>query len=624
MKKIFVFIFALILYTTISVHAEVTQNNWTLTTPTNGIAEVTSEESLDGKQSLHIKDNEDEVTVSHLIAATGSLRRTYRVTFYAKGTYQEDAISVGTGTKTTASNSVAITFMPLSHEKVEKENYENGWVKYTYLFRGNISNNSEFKFVFANGEKDIYIDNVSIEFDSSSEDNGYLYTGHGILADGSFEDDKAGKNIEDYGWTSNINNVTTNSPAGASNVEPEAKVIEDEDGNRMLFVRYNYNGWSPSGLQLTKTIGRTGWENFYVSFKVKGAFLPNATEVGSAYDDQLKKLVGGTDQENPYGEFVSYEKLENGWGRYTVKTFGEGNIFRIKFNGDCLGVLLDDFSAWTADGRQLEVENGSFDLIDYDSKQAFAENWSSICTDSTSYVQRDIILDDYAIFMRNQDKNNKTLFYQIVDGVKDDEEYTISFDAITFFENASLKVGFGESVDNFAGVKLSDIEHDGKRYQISTKATGNKLIFASSGIVDGLWIGNVSIKAKDGTELIKNGDFSIKTQPPEYYIGEYGLYKDNIETAIGEGLYSVKVDVENNFRENDMEFTMIVSHVRNKKMIRCNQQSITLNPNGDIDNPSTLECSIDLSDYQNGDMLEVFLWSNDDDKTSLKPYGVFE
>lgn len=624
MKKIFMFIFALIVYSAIPVHAETVQNNWTLTAPSNGTAEVSSEETLDGEKSLHIKNNDDEVTASHLMAATGSLRRTYRVTFYAKGTYSEDEISVGTGTKTTASNPIAITFMPLSHEKVEKENYGNGWIRYTYLFRGNISNNSEFKFVFASGEKDIYIDNVSIEFDSSSEDNGYLYTGYGILADGSFEDDKAGENIEDYGWSSNINSVTTNSPAGAATVEPAAKVIEDEKGNKMLFVRYNYNGWSPNGLLLTKTMGQTGWENFYVSFKAKGAFLPNVTEVGSTYDDQLKRLVGGSDAENPYGEFVSYEKLENGWGRYTVKTFGEGNVFRIKFNGNCLGVLLDDFSAWTEDGRQLEVANGSFDLVEYDSKQAFAENWSAICTDSTSYVQRDITLNNYAIFMRNQDKNKKASFYQEIDGIAENEEYVVSFDAKTFFENTSIKVGFGENADNFTGVKLSDMAQSGNRYQFTIKAAGTKLIFAASGITDGLWIDNVSVKTKDDTELIKNGDFSIKTQPPEYYAGKYKLYKNDTEAQIGTGVYSVGIDVENNFRENDMEFTLIVSHVRDKKMIKCSQNSISLAANGDTDDPSNLKCDIDLSDYEDGDMLEVFLWNNTSDKVSLKTYGVFK
>lgn len=628
MKKIFIFISSLLITASAAVSAQAA-NNWDVTSPAGGTAEFSTAEKYDGRQSLHVQNNTEEVTVSHLIGATGSVKRTYEVTFYAKGTYNEDDIWVGSGTKTTGANLV-ITYMPISHEKVVKTSVGE-WTKYSYQFRANLGNNETFKFVFASGDKDVYIDNASIKFAESTEETGWRVTDQSILGEGSFEDEPTGESIANYGWSSNITDVMKNSPLGATSVEPKAEVVEDENGNKMLFARYNYNGWSSAGLVLKKTMGRTGWEWFYVSFKIKGDYYPAQTEVGSIFDDRLVKLVGGcgsdaagSSAEDPYGNLVECEQLEDGWTKYTVKTYGEGNVFRIKFNGGCLGVYLDDFEAWTENGTKLTVENGSFDMLDYDENKVFAEKWTASSNDASSFVQRDLFKGGYAVFMANSQKSTTASFNQTIDGLESGKSYTVSFDATTFFENASFKAGFGTDAATFTGVKSSDMTKSGNRYTFTATADGDELIIASAGVVDGLWIDNVSVKDENGAELAVNGDFSMKTQPPEYYTGDYKLYAGTTETTIGSGVNSVKIDVENNFRtDNDMEFTLIASHVRDKKTINITQASVTLAANGDTDDATSLSCPIDLSTWQDGDILEVFLWDNTDDKTQLKPFAVF-
>ena len=629
MKRIIVLVLAMFSAVTFYVFAEPSENGWRLTNSGEGRVEICSCEVLEGSAALHIENKGAEVTVSHLMGSTGSVRRNFKVTFYVKGSYNEEDIMVGTGDRTTGSNPDVITYMPLSHEKIEKSEYKNGWIRYSYLFRGSIPNNSEFKFSVIGGENELYIDNLSVVFDSATDDTSYIYTGQGIMPDGGFEvsvTSETGYDIEDYGWSSNIDNVTlTGEAEGAEEITPIARIIEDETGNKMMYVRYNSANWANRGLILTKNIGKTGWEDFYVSFKAKGAFLPNAAEVGSAFDDQLKKLAGGEGSvaDNPFGDDVTVEELEDGWKKYTVRTYGEGSVFRVKFNCGCLDLLLDDFEVRTAAGTYLECSNGSFDFVGFDEKLPFAEGWNVVNHDGTAFSQRAEILGGWSVFMACTDTDDLPYFYQPVDSAKQGEEYIVSFESWSLFGDNSLEVGFGEDISDFEGIALSDMERDGSRYSFKVKMSGAKLIFAAAGRLEGIWIDNVSLIGPDGTELIKNGDFSQKTMPPVYSTGDFKLYKDGTEAVLGSGLYSVEIEAENNFGEDDMEFTLIICHNRGKKLIKYAENTELLMPNGDEEDPSVIKCDIDMSDYQAGDSLEVFLWDNTDDMNSLCSFGTF-
>ncbi len=625
MKKLLIAAIGVCMLMTSAVHAE-TKNGWSVNVPSEGTAEICSEEAFEGARSLHVKDNAGEVTASHKIASTGSVKRNFRVTFYAKGSFSEDDVMVGTGTKTTASNPIAITYMPLSHEKVEKSE-SGGWTRYTYLFRGNVKNNDEFKFTFAPGEKDIYIDGISIAYDSAIDNESYSYVGYSILPEGGFEEkitNESGFDIGSYGWTSNIESANMSGEAAAADkISAAARVIEQKDGNRVLYIRYNPSGWVSNGLELIKATGNIGWENYYVSFKAKGAFLPNSIEIGSKYDDRLIKLAGGTgsSSENPYGENVQAEELSDGWTRYTVKTYGEGNNFRIKINASCMEMYLDDFKVWTESGTQIDLSNSSFDKLAFDKNAKFAEGWIALNTGSGAFAQRDLFLNNPSVYIESD--GEAAVFYQNIENLVQGEEYTVSFDAVTFFNKMQLRVGFGSNFDKFDSASLSAMAIDNGRYSFKAKASGEKLIFASGGEIGGLWIDNVSVMDKDGQELIKNGDFSIKTQPPVYSAGEFKLLKSGTESQPGKGVYTASIDVENNFGSEDMEFTLIVCHNRGKKLIKYAEKSIRLNPNGEDEIPSTLECDIDLSDYEEGDSVEMFLWDNDIDKNSLRSFAAF-
>jgi len=628
MKKTLIFMTVLTTVFMMSISANA-NNDWNITNSGSGKAEICECNAVSGK-ALHIENYDgDDIIVSHLIAGTGSVRNNFRVTFYMSGTYDEGKIMVGTGTKTTASNPDAITYMPVSHEKVEKTELPGGWTKYSYIFRGSVSNNAEFKFVFGNGCGEVYVDDISVVYDSST-DGAYSYTGCGILADGGFEDEitsETGFDIEDYGWTSNVDSVATSGAATAGDViTPVVRVVEDADGNRMLYAKYNSNAWNNTGLILSKTIGKTGWENFYVSFKVKGAFNPGSVEVGSKFDDQLKKLTGDektSSSENPYGEFVEAEALEDGWTKYTVKTYGEGTNFRIKIHAQALEMYLDDFEVVTGAGQKIEVKNSGFEQIDYNPEKIFAEKWTPENVSEKAFVQREKTNSGYAVFLTSDSVDSKAGFYQTVDGVIPGETYTVNFDTRSSFAKSGIRVGFGKDFDSVNGEEFTGIDKVFQNYTFTVTADSDKLMFVTSGECGGVWIDNVSVTDAEGNELVINSDFEIKTQPPVYTVENIKLMKGGLEADLGQGSYSVTADVENNFGEEDMEFTMIVSHDRNGEMIKYSEKTIILNPNGEDGEPDLLECDIDLSDYMDGDILEVYIWDNDTDKNALAPCTYF-
>ena len=624
MKRILITL-SVIISSLILVSSASAANGWMIDNPGGGEVEISEGNSIKGK-ALHI-DNTDsgDITVTHLIAGTGSVRNNFRVTFYMSGSYDEEKIMVGTGTKTTASNPDAITYMSVSNEKVEKTELGNGWIKYSYIFRGSVSNNSEFKFVFGSGCGEAFVDNVSIVYESST-DGAYNFTGAGLLADGEFEDEitaDSGFDIEEYGWKSNLDSVSTSGVATAgSAITPVARVVEDEEGNRMLYVKYNSNAWNNTGLMLTKTIGKTGWEYYYVTFKVKGAFNPGSVEVGSVFDDQLKKLACDdktSSADKPYGDFVEVEDLGDGWTKYTVKTYGEGTVFRIKIHSQALEMYFDDFEVITAAGVKPELKNPGFDNVDYDPEKIFAEGWTAMNSGENAFAQREKANDGYKIFLTSDSNDNKSGFYQTIEGINVGETYTVNFDARTSFAKSGIKVGFGKDSATVNGKTFSDITSGMTRYSFSAEATADKLIFITNGECNGVWIDNVSVTDSEGNEIIVNGDFEIKTQPPVYTVENIKLMKGGLEADLGQGSYSVTADVENNFGEEDMEFTIILSHDRNGEMIKYSQESITLNPNGEDGNATSLSCSIDLSDYIEGDKLEVYIWDNDIDKNPLVP-----
>lgn len=629
-KKIIVLLLVILMAGIIPVSAVSGKSGWEITYTGAGIAQIGNEVVLEGRNALHIQDIAagEEVTVKHLMGATGSVKRNFRVTFYMKGDFNDENIMVGTGTKTTGADLDVITYMPLSHEKVQQSAYKDGWKKYSYLFKGSVANNAEFKFVF--GEtKEAYLDDVTITYDSASDDISYIYEGQGILPNGGFEEeitDVSGEDCSGFGWSTNLDKVTTTGVGvGAAAITPVARVVEDNNGNKMLYARMNSANWVSTGLILTKTIGKTGWEDFYVSFKAKGVFLPNAIEVGSSYDNQLKKLAGGVGSsvENPYGDDVKVEALSDGWKKYTVKTHGEGTVFRLKFNQACAEIYLDDFSVVTAAGSYPELVNGSFDEVKFDSKAAFAEGWHAENAGEKNFAQRGKICDDWGIFLKSDSASKPAGFYQTLEGLKVGTEYIISFDTKSFFSRSALKVGFGESIGNFKGTVVSSSDATWQRRSVTVTAEGSKLIFASSGICDGVWIDKVSVVQSGGSELIKNGDFTIKTQPPTYYAGPFRLYKSGVETGIGAGHYTVGIEVENNFCNDDKEFTLIVCHNRSGQMVKYAKKAVRLDANGDVDLPTELKCDIDLSDYKTGDSLEVFLWDNENDMNSLRSFGTF-
>ena len=88
MKKLLIAAIGVCMLMTSAAHAE-TKNGWSVNVPSEGTAEICSEEAFEGARSLHVKDNAGEVTASHKIASTGSVKRNFRVTFYAKGSFSE-------------------------------------------------------------------------------------------------------------------------------------------------------------------------------------------------------------------------------------------------------------------------------------------------------------------------------------------------------------------------------------------------------------------------------------------------------------------------------------------------------------------------------------------------------
>ena len=170
---------------------------------------------------------------------------------------------------------------------------------------------------------------------------------------------------------------------------------------------------------------------------------------------------------------------------------------------------------------------------------------------------------------------------------------------------------------------FSNIDSSMKRYTFTTVAYFNKLVFVTDGICDGVWIDNVSVIDSNGNEFIINGDFEIKTQPPIHTAENIKLLKGGVESEIGQGVYTVTADVENNFGKEDMEFTMIISHDRNGEMIKYKEYQIILDPNGEEIEPTQFGGNIDLSDYVEGDVLEVYIWDNDTDMNPFVPYVYF-
>ncbi len=610
-------------------------NGWEISNSGSGIAEISAEYAYDGISSLHISGvgEDGDVTVSHPMNEIMHNQRIYRVTFYAKGEYTADNIQVGWGNKTSG-NDLIINTLPVSHDKVDTNDAGDGWTKYSYLVKqqsgdNKVENNTNFTMTFKNASGDIYIDGISIvydySYDESKDADGYKAVGHDILPDGSFEDYVAGEDIEDYGWSIKTPNTNGLVAAADTTLETVAEVVYDENNCRSMYVKYNAFNNTDSGKALVLSKAVDIPDTVYVTLDVKGAYLPSSILIGGKNENSYQALVGGSGASytNPYGSNVTTEKLGNGYTRYKVKTAAKGDRLNIKILGDCLGIYIDNISLSTDDG-EVSIENGDFDTVAYDEEAAFAEGFENVSVNDRAFVQRVMLKDNWTVYMKN---NVQTVGFMQKISV-DSGIYTLTFDAFTMGGENNVTIGFADSIDSISGSRISNMESEDigggwKRYTAEIQKDGNNLIFASGSECSGIYFDNISLVNADGEEIIVNGDFELKTQPPAYKVGKLKLYKNGAEvTGISSGSHKAVVDVENNFCD-DMDFTLIVCHVRDGKMLNYNKSKVNLASNGDEDIPTSLECAINISDCKEGDILEVYIWDNTENITSLSSYCVF-
>lgn len=618
------------------VYAE-TAAGWNIDNAGSGIAQICEENVYEGEKALHVSGvgGDGDITVTRPMSEIESVQRIYRVTFYAKGDYNEDNIMVGWGDRTSSTNNDVISLMSLSHEKVEKSSASDGWTRYTYIVRQKTANNSDFKLIFKEDSGDIYIDAITVVFDGvlnqDRDTSGYLCGGQGIF-DGGFEDavtEETGDNLEDYGWSAKAVNTSGLTAAAGDKVESIARVVYSEDGNRRLYVKFNSleKADETKAFVLTKKVNIPDSE-FYVTFRMKGAYLPSSVMVAGNNDSRYQALAGGSGSsfDNYYGTYVTAAEEENGWIRYKVRTGGNGDVLRIKIYSGCLGVYIDDFSIENDEGTEISIDNGDFDTVYYDSTERFAEDWTGESVNSKAFVQRVIFNKNPAVYMQTKEK--RVGFSQKLE-LDPSEEYIISFEAFAEKGTNSLTAGFGNDIAGFKGTSQREMEKEklGKgrtRYTFRAKGSGNYFIIASDGVCGGVYIDNVSVKDAEGKELTVNGDFSEKEKPAAYTVSQYKLYKDKSEVEyIESGNFKVAVSAENNFCEPNREFTLILCHVRDGELIKYNMKSITLSPNGEEDDPTALECEINLSDCASTDTLEVYLWDNISDMNSLRSFCVY-
>lgn len=613
-------------------HAE-TVNGWTIDNSGNGTAEICAEEAFDGAKALHISEADADIVVSRPMSEIGSAQRKYRVTFYAKGEYNEENIVIGWGKSSSSSNHDVISLMELSHEKIEKSEAENGWTKYTYIVRKKTANNTDFTLTFKNGSGEIYIDDISVEFDSVNDESkdisGYKFVGQGIL-DGGFENivtTEIGDDLADYGWNSDQANISGLTAAGGNAVESAARVTYSPNGNKQLYVKFNsLENNEEKALLLTKKVDIAD-SNFYVTFRMKGAYTPSAIQVSGNNDSRWQALAADStcSFENYYGSNVTVEKESDGWTKYTVRTGGNGDLLRIKILGGCLGAYIDDLSIENFEGEKITLDNGTFDEIYYDETERFAADWDAQSVNGSAFVQRVVFDKNPAAYIQTKEK--VVSFSQKIESDAT-KEYSVSFETFASKGKNGFKVGFGENAEKFEAVELknmdkTDLGYGRTRYTFTAKPKGSRLIFVSSGECDGIYIDNVSVKDAD-VELLSNGDFAEKAKPAAYVAEEYKLYIDNAQVSqISAGACKVAVQIENNYVEPEQEFTLILCHVRDGEMIKYNTVSKKLAPNGQTDEKANLECGINLSDYAEGDSLEVYLWDNASDMNSLRSYCVY-
>lgn len=636
MKKILLpaaAVFAAVMMTFPCVHAE-NVNGWKIDNAGDGIAEISSDEVYDGAKALHISGAEGEITVSHPMHGIESVQRKYKVTFYAKGEYNEENIMVGWGNKTEADNHEVISYMNLAHEKIEKNSAKNGWTEYTYTVRQKAENNADFVLNFKDGCGEIYIDEITVEFDgvanTKRDESGYNFGGQGILS-GDFEDavtSETGDDLADYGWSKAQNSISGLTAAGGTDVESAARVVYSPSGNRSLYVKFNsFERNDEKALVLTKKADISD-TNFYVTFRMKGAYLPSAVSVAGSNDSKWQALAGGVGSsfENYYGTYVTAEKEADGWTKYKVRTGGEGSVLRIRISGGCLGAYIDDVKLENSDGEAIAMENGSFEEVYYNDTERFAENWTPVSINDSAFVQRVIFNRNPAVYVQTGEKI--VGFYGKTE-IDPSKEYIVSFENFAAKGRNGLKAGFGTDTENFEGITLDYMEKtelgNGKiRYSFTAQGRGDSIVITSSGVCGGIYVDNVSVKEVGGEELIKNGDFSEKAKPPVYTATKYKLYKNNSEVEnISTGVFKVNTAVENNYAEPEQTFTLILCHVRDGEMIKYNTASIKLQPNGQEDEETLLECSINLSDYADGDKLEVYLWDDTSEMNSLRSYCVY-
>lgn len=614
-------IFSTLMLTTYAFTVNAAEDNrgWNITDSGSGTVEICNEAAYSGSDGLHVCNVTDDgdITVYHTVSDKESVNRYYTVSFYVKGEYNPDNIRIGWGTKETDSKyPERITIMPLSHEKINVEEKEDGWKKYSYSVASKGNAIDKMSFTFKSGSGDIFIDDVSIDFDTvvdvSRDADGYKLYGQKLLADGGFEKKIAvddGEDISDYGWTSDNNNALI-------------RIVSDKNTNKYMYVEHNGSG----SVVLTKNVDIPE-DEFFVTFRMKGAYKPSDIYVAGIVDTMYQPLVGGAGSsvDNSFGDNVTVSEEEDGWYKYTVKTGGRGSVLRLKIGTGCLGAYIDDISLKGISETKFPIENGDFNTVIYDRKKVFAEHWTNISENENNYVQREYLSDDYMIYLKNTD--SKTGFYQKIEN-DDSESYVLSFDVVSASGKIKLKVGTGNSPDTFKGIDFAtadreELDNGWTRYSFSSVASEEYLYIFSDGVND-VYIDNVSLKNTNGEEMILNGDFSIKTQPPEFEADEFILYKGNKEAeTIGAGKYKVKIEVENNFIEPDKSFTLILSHVRGTEQVKYEEKNCVLMPNSDEEIPTVLECEIDLSDYKSGDVLEVFLWDSLENMELIRSYCAY-
>jgi hypothetical protein len=523
-------------------------NGWTITpsgsiNPETHFAEFVNDVAYDGSISLHAKFPGDAVegnsiTVSQPMDATGNWSRTYEVIFYAKGDYDESGVLAGESTCKQDANPDFITIVALNNPKVTKTDAGDGWSKYRYQFRYGL-NNTQFKFIFNSNVNEIWIDNLSVRYLTSSNPSSddWKETGYALLTNGSFEEmitEEHGEAPSSYGW-----NVQLGSNSGAA-TRKFARVVDGGgiDGSKALFVAYNAQDWASNQfISLTTDIGTTSWGNSYtISLSIKGDYHPNKIEVGFTADDQLISLTNedsSCNSENPYGDRVTAQDLGDGWTKYTMTISLANNSsdkLRIKIGRLCKSLWIDNLSVkWINNpndvAKQLNmVKNGMFDnRIVYSQNVPAPDNWSIGYGPNNGPREQFFAQLDY-----NKGYNSPTSVYfthpqnwvdndyidlsQPAIGLQSNETYYFSFYAKGGFNINNLNVGFSYNTIGMsnAAVTVTAMEDGWFKYEFPMQySSQDKIRFVVLSYINELWIDNVSVKNSVGDEFVINGGFEL-------------------------------------------------------------------------------------------------------------------